>query len=50
MAKELFAGQRKNKYKIVISKEAISRKNIAPLLIASFANSFPSKFGPLIAK
>ena len=32
MAKELFAGQRKNKYKIVISKEAISRKNIAPLL------------------
>ncbi|MBC8221505.1 MAG: 3-dehydroquinate synthase [SAR86 cluster bacterium] len=32
MAKELFAGQRKNKYKILISKEAISRKNIAPLL------------------
>ena len=32
MAKELFAGQRKNKYKIVISKDAISRKNIAPLL------------------
>ena len=32
MAKELFAGQRKNKYKIVISKEAISKKNIAPLL------------------
>ena len=32
MAKEIFAGQRKNKYKILISKEAISRKNIAPLL------------------
>ena len=32
MAKELFAGQGKNKYKIVISKEAISSKNIAPLL------------------
>ena len=32
MAKELFAGQGKNKYKIVISKEAISTKNIAPLL------------------
>ena len=32
MAKELFAGQRKNKYKIVISKDAISRNNIAPLL------------------
>ena len=32
MAKELFAGQRKNKYKIVISKDAISGKNIAPLL------------------
>ena len=32
MAKEIFAGKRKNKYKIVISKEAISRKNIAPLL------------------
>ena len=32
MAKELFAGQRKNKYKIVISKEAISKKNLVPLL------------------
>ena len=32
MAKELFAGQRKNKYKIVISKEAISKKNLIPLL------------------
>ena len=32
MAKELFAGQRQNKYKIVISKEAILRKNLAPLL------------------
>jgi 3-dehydroquinate synthase len=33
MARELFAGQKKNKYKIVISKEAISKKNLAPLLI-----------------
>jgi len=32
MAKELSAGQRKNKYKIVISKNAISKKNLAPLL------------------
>ena len=32
MAKELFAGQSKNKYKIVIGKEAISIKNLAPLL------------------
>ena len=32
MAKKLFAGQQKNKYKIVISKEAISKKNLAPLL------------------
>jgi len=32
MAKELFAGQEKNKYKIVISKEAISKKNLVPLL------------------
>jgi len=32
MAKELVAGQRKNKYKIVISKDAISDKNLAPLL------------------
>ena len=32
MAKELFAGQRKNNYKIVISKEAISKKNLVPLL------------------
>ena len=33
MARELFAGQKKNKYKIVISKKAISKKNLAPLLI-----------------
>ena len=32
MAKELFAGQKKSKYRIVISKEGISKKNIAPLL------------------
>ena len=32
MAKELFAGQRKNKYRIVISKNAISKKNLVPLL------------------
>ena len=32
MAKELFAGQKNNKYKIVISKEAISKKNLSPLL------------------
>ena len=32
MARELFAGQKKNKYTIVISKEAISKKNLAPLL------------------
>jgi len=32
MAKELFAGQKNNRYKIVISKAAISRKNLAPLL------------------
>ena len=32
MAKELFAGQRKNKYRIVISKNAISKENLAPLL------------------
>ena len=32
MGKELFAGQSKNKYKIVIGKEAISKKNLAPLL------------------
>jgi len=32
MAKELFAGQKKNKYKIVINKDAISKKNLAPLL------------------
>ena len=32
MAKELFAGKRKNKYRIVISKNAISKKNLAPLL------------------
>ena len=32
MAKELIAGQRKNKYKIVIGKNAISKKNLVPLL------------------
>ena len=32
MAREIFAGQKKNKYKIVISKEAITKKNLAPLL------------------
>jgi 3-dehydroquinate synthase len=32
MAKELFAGQRKSKYRIVISKNAISEKNLVPLL------------------
>ena len=32
MAKELFAGQKNNRYKILISKEAISKKNLAPLL------------------
>ena len=32
MAKELFAGQKNNKYKIVISKEAISKKTLSPLL------------------
>ncbi len=32
MAKELFAGQKKNKYRIVISKKAVSKKNLAPLL------------------
>ncbi len=32
MAKELFAGQRKNKYRIVVSKEALSKKNLVPLL------------------
>ena len=32
MAKELFAGQKKSKYRIVISKEGISKKNIVPLL------------------
>jgi len=32
MAKELFAGQQKSKYKIVIGKEAISKKNLSPLL------------------
>ena len=32
MAKELFAGQRKSKYGIVISKNAISKKNLVPLL------------------
>ena len=32
MAKELFAGQKKSKYRIVISKEGISKNNIVPLL------------------
>jgi len=32
MAKELFAGQKNNRYRILISKEAISKKNLAPLL------------------
>ena len=32
MAKELFAGQRKSKSRIVISKNAISEKNLVPLL------------------
>jgi 3-dehydroquinate synthase len=32
MAKELFAGQGKNKYRIVISKDAISKKNLVPLI------------------
>ena len=32
MAKELFAGQRKNIYRIVISKGALSKKNLVPLL------------------
>lgn len=32
MAKELFAGLKENKYKIVIAKNAISKKNISPLL------------------
>ena len=32
MAKELFAGQKNNSYGILISKEAISKKNLTPLL------------------
>jgi len=32
MAKELFAGQRENKYRIAISKDAISKKNLLPLI------------------
>ena len=32
MAKELFAGQKRNKYRIAISKQAVSKKNLAPLL------------------
>ena len=32
MSKELFAGQRKNKYRIVIGKDAIAKKNLVPLL------------------
>jgi len=32
MAKELFAGQKNNRYRILISKEAISKKNLTPLL------------------
>ena len=31
MARELLAGQRKNQYRIVISKDAISKKNLVPL-------------------
>ena len=37
MAKELFAGQKKNKYRIVISKKAVSKKNLetrGPLILA----------------
>ena len=32
MSKELYAGQRKNKYRIVIGKDAIAKKNLIPLL------------------
>ena len=32
MAKELFAGQKQDKYKIIIGRDAISKKNIALLL------------------
>ncbi len=32
MAKELFAGQKNNRYRILISKGAISKKNLTPLL------------------
>ena len=32
MAKELFAGQKNNRYRILISKEAISKKNLTPLI------------------
>tara|TARA_S200000501_G_scaffold133589_1_gene126400 strand:+ start:128 stop:1201 length:1074 start_codon:yes stop_codon:yes gene_type:complete len=45
MAKELFAGQRKNKYRIVISKNAISKKNLAPLLKKHNKTLLISDFG-----
>ena len=32
MSKEIFAGHRKNKYRIVIGKKAITKKNLFPLL------------------
>ncbi len=32
MARELFAGRQENKYKILIGKKTISKKNLAPLL------------------
>ena len=35
MAKEIFAGQRKNKYRIMIGKDAIAKKNLIPLLKAT---------------
>ena len=32
MAKEIFAGRKNKKYKIVISGDALSKKNLGPLL------------------
>ena len=32
MAKEIFAGKKDKKYKIIISGNAISKKNLSPLL------------------
>ena len=32
MAKEIFAGKKEKKYKIIISGNAISKKNLGPLL------------------